>query len=119
MERYLGSNIRRLRLKYGWSQKELADKLDKKKSAISSYENDSKLPTLETAIKMSEIFSISLDELIYDDNADVVSVRNLSREKKEVILDLVQELARPTTQGEDYSLQQMQLISKILKQFTR
>lgn len=40
--RYIGRNIYELRKKRGWSQSDLARKLDKKASTISSYETDSK-----------------------------------------------------------------------------
>lgn len=43
--RYIGRNIYELRKKRGWSQSDLARKLDKKASTISSYETDSKTPS--------------------------------------------------------------------------
>ena len=44
--RYIGRNIYELRKKRGWSQSDLARKLDKKASTISSYETDSKTPSV-------------------------------------------------------------------------
>ena len=67
--RYIGRNIYELRKKRGWSQSDLARKLDKKASTISSYETDSKTPSVETIIAMSELFGVSIDELIYGENA--------------------------------------------------
>lgn len=46
--RYIGRNIYELRKKRGWSQSDLARKLDKKASTISSYETDSKTPSVDT-----------------------------------------------------------------------
>ena len=51
--RYIGKNIYELRKKRGWSQSDLAHKLDKKASTISSYETDSKTPSVDTIIAMS------------------------------------------------------------------
>ena len=48
--RYIGRNIYELRKKRGWSQSDLARKLDKKASMISSYETDSKTPSVDTII---------------------------------------------------------------------
>ena len=62
--RYIGRNIYELRKKRGWSQSDLARKLDKKASTISSYETDSKTPSVDTIIAMSELFGVSIDELI-------------------------------------------------------
>ena len=59
--RYIGRNIYELRKKRGWSQSDLARKLDKKTSTISSYETDSKTPSVDTIIAMSELFGVSID----------------------------------------------------------
>lgn len=63
--RYIGRNIYELRKKRGWSQSDLARKLDKKVSTISSYETDSKTPSVDTIIAMSELFGVSIDELFH------------------------------------------------------
>lgn len=75
--RYIGRNIYELRKKRGWSQSDLARKLDKKASTISSYETDSKTPSVDTIIAMSELFGVSIDELIYGENAEVLSTKPL------------------------------------------
>lgn len=75
--RYIGRNIYELRKKRGWSQSDLARKLDKKTSTISSYETDSKTPSVDTIIAMSELFGVSIDELIYGENAEVLSTKQL------------------------------------------
>lgn len=56
------------RLKYlrenaGWTQKQLAKKLNLTQSTIAYYENDRKKPTLENAKVIAELFNISLDYL--------------------------------------------------------
>lgn len=76
--RYIGKNIYELRKKRGWSQSDLAHKLDKKASTISSYETDSKTPSVDTIIAMSELFGVSIDELIYGENAEALSIRHLA-----------------------------------------
>ena len=80
--RYIGRNIYELRKKRGWSQSDLARKLDKKASTISSYETDSKTPSVDTIIAMSELFGVSIDELIYGENAEVLSTKHLAAEPK-------------------------------------
>lgn len=80
--RYIGRNIYELRKKRGWSQSDLARKLDKKASTISSYETDSKTPSVDTIIAMSELFGVSIDELIYGENAEVLSTKHLAAEQK-------------------------------------
>lgn len=86
--RYIGRNIYELRKKRGWSQSDLARKLDKKTSTISSYETDSKTPSVDTIIAMSELFGVSIDELIYGENAEVLSTKHLAAEQKRAVADL-------------------------------
>ena len=90
--RYIGKNIYELRKKRGWSQSDLAHKLDKKASTISSYETDSKTPSVDTIIAMSELFGVSIDELIYGENAEALSIRHLAAEQKCTVADLLQGL---------------------------
>lgn len=83
--RYIGRNIYELRKKRGWSQSDLARKLDKKASTISSYETDSKTPSVDTIIAMSELFGVSIDELIYGENAEFFR-QNTWRRSKSALL---------------------------------
>ena len=88
-QHYFGGNIRALRKAHGWSQKDLACKLGKKVSAISSYETDGKVPTLETALLMAELFGVSVDQLIYGHGAELISIKHLSIEQKEALTELL------------------------------
>lgn len=64
---YFPNNINYLRKGKGLSQKELGDFIGKTKAAISSYENGESTPTFENLLKLSEIFSVSLDDLVFKD----------------------------------------------------
>jgi len=60
----LGENIYRLRTKKHMSQGDLADALNVSRQSVSKWENNSAVPELEKLIKMSELFEVSLDELV-------------------------------------------------------
>ena len=60
----LGERIYELRSKAGLSQGELADRLGVSRQAVSKWENNSAVPDLDRLLNMSEIFSVSLDELV-------------------------------------------------------
>lgn len=60
----LGENIYRLRTERNLSQEELADALGISRQSVSKWENDSAVPELEKLLKLSEIFDITLDELV-------------------------------------------------------
>ena len=60
----LGETIYRLRAKAGMSQDALAGALDVSRQSVSKWENNSAVPELEKLIKMSELFGVTLDELV-------------------------------------------------------
>ena len=59
-----GKNIKMLRKQKQLTQKELADMLGYGYTAISNYENGRNEPSIKDLIKISDIFDISVDELI-------------------------------------------------------
>lgn len=60
----LGENIYNLRTGKNMSQGDLADALDVSRQSVSKWENNSAVPELEKLMKMSELFCVSLDELV-------------------------------------------------------
>ena len=60
----LGERIYRFRTEKNLSQGDLADRLDVSRQSISKWENNNAVPDLEKIIKLSEIFEVSLDELV-------------------------------------------------------
>ena len=58
------SNIRFLRKKTGFTQAQLAEQLDIKRSLVGAYEEGRAEPKLSTLVNIARLFSISLDELI-------------------------------------------------------
>ncbi|WP_418719273.1 helix-turn-helix domain-containing protein [Candidatus Allofournierella merdipullorum] len=61
----LGENIARLRAQNGWSQGELADKLEVSRQSVSKWETDASVPDLDKLVKLSEAFGVSLDDLVH------------------------------------------------------
>ena len=60
----LGENIYRLRTARNLSQGALADALEVSRQSVSKWENNSATPELDKLIKMSELFGVTLDELV-------------------------------------------------------
>lgn len=63
MSNIVGNNIRKLRKKYGMSQKDLAAQLNIRRQTVSAYEREVSIPDIYTLIRVADIFDISLDEL--------------------------------------------------------
>ena len=62
----LADKITDLRKKNGWSQEELAEKLDVSRQSISKWESAQSAPDMNRILKMSEIFGVSTDYLLKD-----------------------------------------------------
>jgi len=60
----LGETIYRLRTEKQLSQGDLAEMLEVSRQSISKWENNSAVPELEKLIRLSEIFEVSIDELV-------------------------------------------------------
>ena len=60
----LGKRIAQLRSQRGISQIELAEQLMVSRQAISKWETDGSVPELEKLIQLSNIFGVTLDELV-------------------------------------------------------
>lgn len=61
--------LKKLRLSNNLTQSQLAEILETTKQAISSYESGKIAPSLNSLIKLSENFNISLDYLVFDNES--------------------------------------------------
>ena len=60
----IGNKINQLRKLSGMTQEQLAEKLNVSRQTISKWESDSTSPDLESIVKISRIFHVSLDDLL-------------------------------------------------------
>lgn len=84
-----GDLLKCLRTKRGYTQAQLAEKLNKNKSSISKYENNQKLPTLDTMIDISRLFNISLDTLAGIEKKETISLDGLTPKQIDIISTLL------------------------------
>ena len=64
---FLALNLRLLRKKFQWSQEEFANRVGLNRGNIASYENGSTEPKIYSLLKMSELFQVSIKELVFED----------------------------------------------------
>lgn len=65
----LGETIYRFRTEKNLSQGDLAERLEVSRQSVSKWENDSAVPDLAKIVKLSEVFEVSLDELVKGESA--------------------------------------------------
>ena len=63
----LADKIMQLRKKEGWSQEELAEKLNVSRQSVSKWESSSSIPDLDKILVLSRLFGVSTDYLLKDD----------------------------------------------------
>ena len=63
----LSEKIMILRKQKGWSQEELAEKLEVSRQAVSKWESGQASPDIEKILKMSQLFEVSTDVLLKEE----------------------------------------------------
>ena len=63
----LAEKIVRLRKQVGWSQEDLAEKMDVSRQSVSKWEATNSIPDLNKIIKLAELFEVSTDYLLKDE----------------------------------------------------
>ena len=63
----ISNRIIRLRKQKGWSQEELAEKLDVSRQSVSKWESSASVPDLTRILQMSELFGVTTDYLLKGD----------------------------------------------------
>ena len=66
----LADKIIRLRKKNGWSQEELAEKMNVSRQAVSKWESAQTIPDLEKILQLSTLFGVTTDYLLKDEIED-------------------------------------------------
>ena len=105
----LAEKIAMLRKQNGWSQEELAMKLNISRQSVSKWESTASIPDLDKIIKLSEIFGVSTDYLLKDEIEDEIisvgddgtaeSVRSVSLEEANAFMELTAYTAKRIALG--------------------
>lgn len=76
----IGEKIKTVRTEAGLSQDALAAELDTSRQTISSWENDKTYPSIQTIVRLSDMFEIPVEALIRE---DVEKMKEALRKDKE------------------------------------
>lgn len=81
----LGQNIRTKRKALGWSQEELAEKVNVSKNTISNIERAETEVATNTLISLADVLDCSIDQLLGRDNSKKGNLWNLSPREIKII----------------------------------
>lgn len=73
----LGQRINELRTAFGWSQVQLAEKLNISKQTVSNWENENIQPSVEMLVRIAKLFHVSTDYLLGIDAIKTISTEGL------------------------------------------
>ena len=63
----IGKKLKDARMRSGFTQESVAEKVNVSRQTISNWENEKSYPDITSVIKLSNLYSISLDELLKGD----------------------------------------------------
>ncbi|MEW9109027.1 MAG: helix-turn-helix transcriptional regulator [Cytobacillus gottheilii] len=88
-----GEKLKMERKNKGWSQEELAEQLFVSRQSVSKWENGQNYPSIEIIIRLSDLFEISIDELLRSDEDLTEKVikdsKQLAHPKLKFLFDVV------------------------------
>ena len=97
----LGQRLKEVRQNAGLKQEELAKHLGVSRQSISNWENGRSLPDVGSAVKLSGVYNISLDELLKDEKSVLQTFEDLASKRRRfwqmmleigIILDMLSSL---------------------------
>lgn len=78
----LGSKLGLIRKEHNLTQEEFAEKYNVTRQTVSNWENSKSYPDLDTLVKISDDFSVSLDVLLKEDKKVIKDISNWQRNGK-------------------------------------
>lgn len=87
---FFAENIRFLRVKANLTQKELAEKLDLKRTSISNYELGTSRPSFDDLVKISDFFNAKMDDIVHT-NLEITDANLNANLNANLIEDIVAE----------------------------
>ena len=85
----IGDRIKQLRTDAKMTQPELAAKLEVTRSAVATYENNTRQPSFHILVRIAEIFHVSTDYLLLGSRDDSLNVSGLTIDQKAILVNLI------------------------------
>ena len=94
----LPDKLRSLRTKYGYSQKQVAEKIGVSPSIVSGYETGERTPSTEVLLSLSYLYNTSSDYLLgrqVNSPESMISLDGLTDDQISAILNLIESIKKP------------------------
>lgn len=115
-----GLILKGLRKEKGWTQEELANKINKESSIISRYEKNLQSPTFDTVRAFSALFNVSMDYLSGMERQSNISTVGLNEKQRNIITQLIEQFReRNEITRKQLTDKQSCLLGRILAEFLK
>ena len=115
-----GLILKGLRKEKGWTQEELANKINKESSIISRYEKNLQSPTFNTVRAFSALFNVSMDYLSGMERQSNISTVGLNEKQRNIITQLIEQFReRNEITSKQLTDKQSCLLGRILAEFLK
>ena len=88
------TRLKQLRLNKGLRQEQVAKLIGVNKSAISTYENDTRQPSFEILVRLANLYRVSTDYLLGQTNTRSVDLSGLTEQEAALICELVESMSK-------------------------
>ena len=88
------TRLKELRQNMNLRQEQVAKLIGVNKSAISTYENDTRQPSFEILVRLANLYRVSTDYLLGQTNSRSLDLSGLSEEEATLICDLVASMSK-------------------------
>ena len=87
-----GNKLRTLRMSKGWTQEDLASRLQLTKSVVSAYETSLRYPSYDVLIRICSIFNVTSDYLLGMEKQRTVDISCLNDENRILVTRIIEAL---------------------------
>ena len=113
----IGTRLRELRKRKGWTQKQLAKYLHKSTAAVGSYEQNVQTPPTDVLISLAGLYHISIDQLLGLAGEDSFTVNGLSERQKAILGSILDEFHNPTGNDRELSPEHFVILNALIQIF--
>lgn len=89
-----GNKLKTLRIRDGYTQAQLAERLGLTKSVISAYETGLRMPSYDVLITVARIFKVTTDYLLGLESKHEIDLSGLSEQEIAALLNLIKAMQR-------------------------
>lgn len=114
-----GSRLKQLRLRRGWTQKQLAAQIHKSTATIGSYEQNIQIPPIDVLIILSSLFHVGIDELLGINTGKEGLMNGLTDIQRKTLDLIFDEFINPTaSSNKGLTNAQLEIINNLIQIFT-